>query len=141
MGLSRYHVFQNNPIKKENFEKFLEFDSEEMEDYKKCKIKSRLSFYWKERECKTCGDPNKFGFRFYIKPPKVSHCNFCNNCVLGFDHHCVLLNNCIGRRNLKFFSLFLFISFTASIFLSICSLVWIHYQFYIHSKIYDDATF
>jgi len=27
------------------------------------------------------------------------HCMTCGKCVEGFDHHCVVANNCIGYRN------------------------------------------
>lgn len=33
----------------------------------------------------------------------TKHCRTCNKCVEGFDHHCSWLNNCIGRKNYKFF--------------------------------------
>lgn len=41
-----------------------------------------------------------------FRPSRVSHCNICNNCVINFDHHCVWLGTCIGRRNYKMFIYF-----------------------------------
>jgi hypothetical protein len=32
----------------------------------------------------------------YHQPPTTLHCPDCNACVLGFDHHCVWMGNCIG---------------------------------------------
>ncbi|EAR99537.2 DHHC zinc finger protein (macronuclear) [Tetrahymena thermophila SB210] len=43
---------------------------------------------------------------------KSKHCSQCNRCTEVFDHHCVWINNCIGRRNYNYF-----INFTVSYFL------------------------
>ncbi len=31
------------------------------------------------------------------------HCRTCARCVENFDHHCMWINNCIGRKNYKLF--------------------------------------
>ena len=45
--------------------------------------------------CKKCG--------LNRKHERVNHCSRCNRCVDYMDHHCVFVDNCIGRKNIAFY--------------------------------------
>ena len=34
---------------------------------------------------------------------QATHCHDCGVCVRGYDHHCIVLGNCIGKNNLYAF--------------------------------------
>lgn len=56
-------------------------------------------------------------------PPTSVHCYTCNFCIEEFDHHCVWLNHCIGRRNYRFFFAFIVLQ-TIDLIFSITVCAW-----------------
>lgn len=54
--------------------------------------------YYPSLFCRTC---------HLKKPARSKHCNICQACVLVADHHCIWVNNCIGKGNYVYFFSFL----------------------------------
>ena len=47
---------------------------------------------------------------------RTYHCDICDVCVDGYDHHCVFVGKCIGRGNMGQFKEFLLIIFGTMIY-------------------------
>lgn len=84
-----------------------------------------------QRNCLKCG---------CNKPPRAHHCSICGRCVLGMDHHCPWMNNCIGLRNQKSFLLFNFYTSISGLYTSIRAIVAIVFCFQDDSKCYTYNT-
>lgn len=57
--------------------------------------------------CQTC---------FHYNPPRTYHCRICNNCIERLDHHCLWMGKCVGKRNYRFFYLFLCLLIISTLF-------------------------
>ena len=57
-----------------------------------------------------------------LQSDAVYHDSFCDLCVQGYDHFCIVLGNIIGKNNLKFFySIFVF--YVANVGLLVLSII------------------
>lgn len=77
---------------------------------------------WSLKYCNTC--------KIY-RPPRASHCRQCDNCVEFEDHHCIWLNNCIGKRNYRSFFTFILSAALICVFVvatSVYQLLYIHHS-------------
>uniref|UniRef100_A0A7S2WG88 Palmitoyltransferase n=1 Tax=Rhizochromulina marina TaxID=1034831 RepID=A0A7S2WG88_9STRA len=51
-----------------------------------------------------------------FRPIGAIHCNDCQVCVAGYDHHCPWSSKCIGAKNMVFFNLFLGLLFILMVY-------------------------
>ena len=78
----------NPGLPKENYENLV-LEVKENKHYRKCK------------DCKLWIDTDE----------GTQHCYKCKICVEGYDHHCGIMNLCIGKNNLKLFYIYILLSF------------------------------
>ncbi|XP_971372.2 probable palmitoyltransferase ZDHHC24 [Tribolium castaneum] len=60
-----------------------------------------------------------------IAPPRSWHCSTCNVCILKRDHHCMFTSCCIGHHNLRYFIVFVFYMFVATVYASYYNLFFV----------------
>lgn len=87
--------------------------------------------YFSWTPCLRCNRP---------RPPRCHHCPQCKICVLKRDHHCFFAGSCIGYRNLRHFSVFLFWATVATIFSTLHALPYYYYHV-IQNTIFFDVLF
>ncbi|KAH9601887.1 Palmitoyltransferase [Trypanosoma melophagium] len=67
----------------------------------------------KEVLCKICPTCH------IVRPPRSTHCQFCDYCVEVFDHHCGVIGCCVAKRTFRFFGGFFIFTSILAIFVLI----------------------
>ncbi len=58
--------------------------------------KSESSNLINKNKCVICGI-------IYNQNLRIKHCNLCNVCIYGYDHHCGVIGKCVGKKNFVIF--------------------------------------
>jgi hypothetical protein len=64
----------------------------------------------------------------------VSHCKVCNNCVREFDHHCTILNSCVGYGNIRPFITMLIVESLFALGMAAIGVIFLLYEPYHEQK-------
>jgi hypothetical protein len=123
---AEYHddilTYKSHSVKEEQVENQINLDQEDINEKKVCEIDTKKDTLasnpctFEESQGKSSKAPtfeknwlleeykSKFCLHCQIyKTKHAVHCDSCNSCVRVHNHHCVFVNNCIGKRNYKHF--------------------------------------
>eukprot|EP00347_Sterkiella_histriomuscorum_P002699 403367148 len=77
-------------------------------------LQTNKDMIYRFKFCETC---------MIFRPQRTAHCNVCNNCVMKFDHHCIWLGTCVGKRNYLHFMTFISLLFIYGVYVMVfCAL-------------------
>lgn len=82
--------------------------------------------YHPNMTCRTCRLP---------KPARSKHCPICKTCVARMDHHCIWVNNCVGRENYRWFLALLVSTTLLLLYGAYLALI-----VYLYPRVYDRFT-
>jgi palmitoyltransferase ZDHHC9/14/18 len=85
--------------------------------------------------CSTC----KHYLGLLVRPPRSSHCTDCGVCVEKFDHHCPWVGNCIGKKNYKYYLIFLYSTSATIVFNMTFAVLEIAYRAHDMSRTENDG--
>ena len=73
------------------------------------------------KKCRTCN---------LIRPPRSFHCSDCQACIEVHDHHCPWVGTCVGKRNHRYFLLFLIMTTVHSIYTILLDVFFLKEKYY-----------